>query len=54
MLNPYRHASIFGVIIVAVVVFALEQSRATDFALDYGAIPGADRSGVPTDSRWQF
>src|SRR5688572_1412228 len=39
MLNPYRHASIFGIIVVAVVVFGLEQSRATDFAEDYGAIP---------------
>jgi membrane associated rhomboid family serine protease len=39
MFDPYRHASIFAIIIVAVVVFALEQTRALDFAEEYGAIP---------------
>jgi membrane associated rhomboid family serine protease len=39
MLDPYRHASIFALIIVAGVVFALERNNATSFAEDFGAIP---------------
>jgi membrane associated rhomboid family serine protease len=39
MLNLYRHASILGIIIVEVVVFALEQARATTLSENFGAIP---------------
>jgi membrane associated rhomboid family serine protease len=53
MLDPYRHASILAIIIVAAVVFALEQTKATSFAEDYGAIPaliaGAGRQIVAGD-----
>jgi membrane associated rhomboid family serine protease len=37
--NPYRHLSILFLIAVPVLVFAIEQKRATSFAENYGTIP---------------
>lgn len=38
-MNPYRHLTIIGIIVVAVLVFVVEHRRETRFSEDYGAVP---------------
>ncbi|HEX9596643.1 MAG TPA: rhomboid family intramembrane serine protease [Anaerolineales bacterium] len=38
-MNPYRHLTILAIIAAATFVFAVEQSRETSFAENYGAVP---------------
>ncbi|MEX2171405.1 MAG: rhomboid family intramembrane serine protease [Pirellulales bacterium] len=38
-MNPYRQLTIFGLIAIAVMVFAVERRREATFADDYGAVP---------------
>jgi membrane associated rhomboid family serine protease len=41
MILVYRYYTTVGIIVVCALVFALEQSRGTDYADDYGAVPVA-------------
>ena len=45
-MNPYRHLSIWGIIAVAVLVFAAEQIRETSFAENGGAVPTLVRAAA--------
>lgn len=45
-MNPYRQLSIWGIIAVAVIVFAAEQVRDTSFGDDGGVVPTRVRAAV--------